>query len=371
MKTEFEKLDLNVIRYSLVWEGATTLYNGLNIRKSDHLLMITSAGCNVLNVLLKKPTTLTAIDLNPEQNRLLLLKKHIIENHDHEVFSALMGFCGKDAVQEAWREISATLDPLLREHWDVFFLNNPDGILPSGKLESYIHRFYPGLPEEFQQKIKKLISFTSLKDQQGFFLKELDKTEFEERFIEYFDQQNLSKGRDPKLFKYVKASGGQIFYTRLKQFIGKQLLKDDFYFRFFMFGPQNLPEAILPPCYRKENFGTLKAQLSTLHIVTGEAIEYLLSREGENINKAGLSNIFEYVDEEQFAEVCQNLFSLRKKPLRMIFWNLLQSQGDKHCTEFQLGQMSQQLSTDEACFYFKNVIVMETIQKSILTEIRN
>ncbi|MDT0684888.1 DUF3419 family protein [Autumnicola psychrophila] len=361
MHSEFENVDLDLIRYSLVWEDANTLYNGLEIDEKDRLLMITSAGCNVLNALLKKPAAITAIDLNPEQNRLLLFKIHVIENYDHEIFSALLGFFGRSAVKEAWEKVVNSLEPVLQEHGVDFFLKNPDGILSSGKLETYIHGFYLGLSEKFQQKLRQLISFGTIQEQQDFFQKELNSTEFEKIFIDYFDQQNLSKGRDPKLFKHVKESGGEIFYSRLKKFIGKQLLKDNFYFRFFMFGPQNMPEEILPPCYRKENFQILKEQLHKLEIVAGEAIEYLLSQEGDDINKAGLSNIFEYVAEEQFAEVCQNLLNFRENPLRFIFWNLLQSQGDKHCKEHRLEKLSEDLTANEGCFYFQNVRVMDTV----------
>lgn len=347
------------------------MYNALEIEGKDRLLMITSAGCNVLNALLKKPASVTAIDLNPEQNRLLLFKIHLIENYDHETFSALMGSYGRNAVKEAWEKVANSLSPVLREHGTDFLLKNPDGIMPSGKLETYIQQFYPGLPEEFQRKLNKLITFETLQEQQDFFLKELDKTQFEVLFTNYFDQQNLSKGRDPKLFKHVKESGGEIFYFRLKEYIGKQLLKNSFHFRFFIFGPQDIPEEILPPCYRKENFKLLQEQLHKLEIVTGEAIEYLLSREGEHINKAGLSNIFEYVSVEQFREVCHKLFTHRKNPLRFIFWNLLQSQGESHCKEYRLEKLSEDLTEREGCFYFQNVRVMETVQIPILNNSRN
>lgn len=362
MHTEFENVDLNLLRYSLVWEDANTLYKGLEIEEDDRLLIITSAGCNVLNALLKKPAAITAIDLNPEQNRLLLFKKYLIENYDHDIFLSLMGFYGRNAVKEAWDKVAISLDPVFREHGEVFRLKNPDGIMPSGKLESYIHGFYPGLPEEFQQKLLRLIRFESINEQHDFFLKELDNPQFNFLFINYFDEQNLSKGRDPKFFKYVKESGGVSFFSRLKKFTGKQLLKDNFYFRFFMFGPQNLPKEILPPCYRKENFPVLKGQLHKLEIITGEAIEYLLSKDGQNINKAGLSNIFEYVGEEQFDEVCNRLLKDRKNSLKYIFWNLLQSQGDSNCNGDRLEKLSEYLSAQEGCFYFKNVRVMSTIK---------
>lgn len=366
MHTEFEKVDLSLIRYSLVWEGFDTLYNALEISPKDDLLMITSAGCNVLNALLKQPRNLTAIDLNPEQNRLLLLKMHLIEHLDHEALVSLMGFRGIPAVGAAWERVAPTLAPELRQHWQHFFRKHPQGIASSGKLESYIHGFLKELPEEVQNKVNKLLNFNDPASQNEYFLTQLDKSEFKTLFIDYFDQQNLSKGRDQQLFKYVKESGGELFYNRLKAFLSNQLVRDNFYFRFFMFGPEEIPENILPPCYRKENFSKLRTHLPKLKIVTGEAVEYLLSPQGENINKAGLSNIFEYVSPSHFEEMCANLFTLRKKPLRMVYWNLLQSQGDTNCREFRLEEESNKLSQEEACFYFMNVRVMESVPHTIL-----
>ncbi|MEP6261473.1 MAG: DUF3419 family protein [Gillisia sp.] len=366
MQTEFEKVDLNLIRYSLVWEGFDTLYKALEISPKDDLLMITSAGCNVLNALLKQPRSLTAIDLNPEQNRLLLLKMHIIDHLDHEALVSLMGFRGPQAVPTAWDRVALTLEPRLKQHWEEFFNKNPEGVASSGKLETYINGFLTELPEEIQKKLRHLLTFDDIKSQNNYFLQELDTSEFKPLFIEYFDQQNLSKGRDPKLFKYVKQTGGELFYNRLLDFLSQQLVRNNFYFRFFMFGPTKMPESILPPCYRQENFMLLRSQLKKVQIVTGEAVEYLLSPQGEHINKAGLSNIFEYVAEPHFEEVCTKLFSARKKPLRMVYWNLLQSQGESGCSEYRLTKESNALSREEACFYFMNVRLMETVPHNIL-----
>ena len=338
----------------------------MEISPKDDLLMITSAGCNVLNALLKQPRSLTAIDLNPEQNRLLLLKMHVIEYLDHDALISLMGFRGSRAVITAWERVAATLEPGLRQHWEEFFNKNTQGIVSSGKLEAYINGFLKQLPGEIQKKVRHLLTMDDVAAQKEYFFQELDSSQFKTLFIEYFDQQNLSKGRDPKLFKYVKVSGGELFYNRLSDFISQQLVRDNFYFRFFMFGPTEMPINKLPPCYRPENFSLLRSQMKKLQVVTGEAVAYLLSPEGANINKAGLSNIFEYVAEKHFEEVCTKLFTTRKKPLRFVYWNLLQSQGDTGCSEYRLTKESNALSREEACFYFRNVRLMETVHHNIL-----
>ena len=104
MNTEFQNVDLDQLRYSLVWEGSATLYQALAIQPDDHVLVITGAGCNVLNTLLQAPRQVTAIDLNPEQNRLLRLKCHVIQQHEYDVFRGLLGM-DNYPVAAAWTAV--------------------------------------------------------------------------------------------------------------------------------------------------------------------------------------------------------------------------------------------------------------------------
>ena len=368
MKSEFYNVALDRVRYSLVWEGSDTLYKSLDIQPDDRLLIITSAGCNVLNALLKNPEQLTAIDLNPVQNRLLRFKKSLILSQDHAVFRALLGLEGPAAVAAAWQKVLPQLDPEETTYWSPFFVEHPEGLMAAGKLESYLNGFYHSLPALLKQKLQQLLSFTQVAAQRQYFMQELHSSDFRPRFIEYFDEENLSKGRDPKLFRYAEESGGESFYLRLLQQVSRELVRDNFFFRFFFFGAEGLPESILPPCYRQENYEKLRAQLHKLKIVQGEAVDYLLSGEGASITKASLSNIFEYASPAEFQRVCQALFLQPGRSLRIVYWNLLQNQGEGIANgeeavqpEWLQAQLSQCLSQQEACFYFRNVRVLEAV----------
>ncbi|RDV14582.1 DUF3419 family protein [Pontibacter diazotrophicus] len=362
MHSEFYNVELDRIRYSLVWEDSNTLYRGLEVHPHDQVLVITSAGCNVLNTLLKAPASVTAIDLNPVQNKLLLFKKHLILQYDYAAFRALLGLDGPESVAEAWRQIEATLPEDMRRYWSSFFLCHPNGLMAAGKLETYLNGFYHTLDSSLQEKLKQLIDFEEVEAQYLFFLKELHHTPFQEQFTFYFDEANLSKGRDPKLFKYAAESGGTTFYKRLQTQIASQLVKNNFFFRFFFFGPTGIPPEILPPCYQEQSFKLLQGQLHKLKVVNAEAIDYLLSEEGRQVNKASLSNIFEYTSHAEFNQVYQRLFAAQDRDLRMIFWNLLQEQGAGTAADNWLNApLSAALSKTDACFYFRNVRVQANV----------
>ena len=356
MQSAFSDVALDRLRYSLVWEDSAAMYDSLDIGPADRVLLITSAGCNALNALLKQPTEVVAIDLNPVQNRLLALKKHLIQHHDYAVYSALMGVKGPSAVAESVPMLAATLPNDGYAYWCSFFNIHPQGILTAGKLEAYITAFLATLDADTQQHLRQLCIFDDVVEQWAYFGQTLHNGPFQQQFIHYFDQANLSQGRDPALFNYAQESGGTAFYQRLRRQVSGSLVQHNFFFRFFFFGPQHLPTALLPPCYRPEHFATLRAQLPRLTLVPGEAIDYLLSDAGQTIGKASLSNIFEYTSQAEFRRICRLLATRPGLPLRFVFWNLLQQQG-----AFLTNDGWTNLPVDArrvlatGCFYFQNL----------------
>ncbi|RTQ47870.1 DUF3419 family protein [Hymenobacter gummosus] len=352
MQSEFYNVDLDRLRYALVWESSRTLAASLDIRPDDEALIISSAGCNALNTLLLGARRVTAIDLNPVQNHLLEFKRYLILHHEPRVLRALLGLDGPAAVLPCWQQLEPGLPTELRAYWAPFFESHPSGILPAGKLESYLLGFLPTLSPELQQRVRRLVEFDAVAQQQRWFEEQLHGTAFEAQFVRYFDEANLSKGRDPRLFKYAAESGGQAFYQRLRQHLGAELVRDNFFFRFFFFGPEGLPEPVLPPCYQARNFAELRRRLSRLTVVQGDAAEFLLSAAGRRITKASLSNMFEYVSPAEFERVRQALLGRpQAAPLRAVYWNLLQAQGETTAAAQPAGP--------GACFYFRDVRVLD------------
>ena len=352
MTTTFRDVALDEIRYSVVWENAHNLRTALDIQPDDHVLAITSAGCNVLNLLLANPRKVTAVDINPTQNHLLSLKTQVIRQHPYLAYRGILGLDGPKAVQAALAKVLPTLPTADCVFWKAFFAEHPGGALTSGRLERYLHGFYDTLAPELQAALVTLTHCKTLETQASFFRTTLDVPGFSEAFITYFDHQNLSKGRDPKLYQYAQESSGEVFYQRLKTFVQQHLVRHNFHFLFFFFGLQHLTDDVLPPCYREENYEALRTSLNRLEIVTAEAVSYLLSKEGASVTKAGLSNVFEYTSHSDFEQAMEALAS-REKSLRLAFWNLLNDQGNESGFDrWREDALSAALIKEETCFYF-------------------
>lgn len=351
MYSEFQQLNFDIIRYSFVWEDNQILTQNLNFQSTDHVLMITSGGKNVLSALLNPLKKITAIDINPLQNDLLKLQINLIKNYDYATFRGLLGLDGEEGVSKNLEKIESIENKESFIFWTNFFKKHPKGILHSGRLETYLTSFIETLPADLQRNLRNLIMFEDVDSQASYFKKYLDSSDFKKYFIDYFNEINLSKGRDSKLFKYAEETAGETFYNRLLHQSEKFLLKDNLYFCFFFFGAQGIPSNTLPPCYQEANFDMIKKSLGKIEIIDGEVIDYLLSEEGKSINKASLSNVFEYTDKQTFEKICDEL-SKHNQNIQFVYWNLLQNQIPKN-NHHLYHQMIPKLPT--SCFYFKNI----------------
>ncbi len=359
MQSEFARIPLNRIRYSLVWEDGRTLVRALRPGPADEVLIITSAGTNVLATLLRRPRRVVAVDLNRLQNALLELQCHVVRHHSPAELRGLLGLDGPGGVASAWATVGPTLLASEYVDWPAFFAEHPGGVLSAGQLEAYIGEYRRAAPVAERAHLAALLACPTVAEQAAYFERHLHGADFAARFGEWFADENLSQGRDPRLFRYAAEPGGPVFYERLARRLRTRRLADDFYSRFFFFGPTDLPEALLPAPLQRRCFGALRTALPALHIHTGEAVEYLLSSAGAGITCASLSNIFEYVDPLDFARCARELAERREGPLRFVYWNLLQDQQLDAATAGGSGSRAQALSAADGCFYFRNVRLYE------------
>ena len=70
----FELVHRHNLVYNTCWEDPRLDRVALDLGPDDTLLVVTSAGCNVLDYALTGPRRIHAVDMNPRQNALLELK---------------------------------------------------------------------------------------------------------------------------------------------------------------------------------------------------------------------------------------------------------------------------------------------------------
>ncbi|MCP5315612.1 MAG: BtaA family protein [Chromatiaceae bacterium] len=126
----FNAIYSRALVYNTCWEDPAVDRLALNIGPEDNLLVITSAGCNVLDYALVGPRRIHAVDANPRQNALLELKLAGIAQLDYDDFFCAFGNGYHPRMRELYHDaLRARLSPFARVFWDkrVGWFGNPKG----------------------------------------------------------------------------------------------------------------------------------------------------------------------------------------------------------------------------------------------------
>ena len=317
-------MSFDIIRYAQLWEDSVILNRALDVKESDRVLSISSAGCNVLSLLLRRPESIVAVDLNPVQNGILALKLAAFQELSHQELVELIGLVPSN------RRL-ALLDRLQDERWRAFTAYWPDhrqqiekGLPTQGRLDQFLAHFakqhfahLPGI-EGFRE------CFIALRlEQQKKLVPIFHDPAFKATFIHTFSQKMLENGRDPAQFRYVEQSNlGEYFYQRFLEALSDRPLYANPYMHFVLFG-EPLDVRFGYDYARPESFAALHQLAGRVKIHTA-AIEKLLEHpDCERIDKANLSNIFEYMSEENMNETLKQLAKRMPRGGRVAFWNLL------------------------------------------------
>ena len=127
--------------YNASWEDPRIDRQLLELNSESRVVVLTSAGCNVLDYLLDSPAEINAIDVNPRQNALLKLKLACIKRGE---FDDLFAMFGKGSHSE-FRDIYADVKQYLTEEDCEFWDKKIDYFDQNSKKKSFYYYGTSGL----------------------------------------------------------------------------------------------------------------------------------------------------------------------------------------------------------------------------------
>jgi S-adenosylmethionine-diacylglycerol 3-amino-3-carboxypropyl transferase len=357
--------DFSFIRYSVVWEDIHLLYKALSITPDDDVLSITSAGCNVLGLLLENPRSITALDMNPTQNALLELKMAAMRVMEYQDFIEFIGIRPSAMRLKRYYQIRHVLSIPARMYWDGHTDLIEQGVIYCGKLEKYFRVWQQEHLANIHpaEKIRHLLSLDDLEEQKAFFEEEWATPAFEQDFKNYFGTYNLQKGRDPALFKYVALDAGSYFYNRFKYVCTQLPAKGNYYLEFFLTSHYRDLNSI-HPYLQESNYLLLRAGLDKVRLVTSDLESFLSATEQEMFSKANFSNLFEYMSEEHAACLLELLHPTFRKGGCIAYWNLMvpRSRPEYLAGKFASHrQLAKQLWQQDQSWFYRDFIVEKII----------
>ena len=124
----FSAVHGNNLVYNTCWEDPRLDRVALEIRPTDSVMVITSAGCNALDYAITGPAQVHAVDMNPRQNALLDLKKSAIKNLEFEDFFRMFGDGRLPGIKDVYdQKLRADLPEWSTQFWDrkIKWFDNP------------------------------------------------------------------------------------------------------------------------------------------------------------------------------------------------------------------------------------------------------
>ncbi len=290
--------------YNQIWEDPRVDMEALELNTESRVFTISSAGCNVLNYLVREPAVIMAVDFNPNHIYLTRLKLTALQAlPTYEDFFTFFGCanCARNR-ENYYNYICGRLDAATRYFWEGgswlrmqfrgprinYFTKNFYDYARLG----YFIRFIHGLAKLAKGDPKELLLAQTPEEQQRVF------EEYVSPWFDHWVVQMVGRlpfllfgiGIPPRQLEHLKReSNGQIlevYRERLRKLACDHPVSDN-YFSWQAFGRQYDLEqrSALPEYLKEENYEIIKraavnveTEINSVHAVLGRMAENSLDR---------------------------------------------------------------------------------------------
>lgn len=361
-------VDFTAIRYAQVWEDADILLAALEVKSTDTVVSIASAGDNALALLGAGAERVVALDLNPAQLACLALRVAAYRTLTHAELLVLMGSRPGTAEGRAalFRRCRPLLSPAAATFWDRHTAVVAQGIGGGGKFEHYFRLFRTRvLPLVHRRRtVEELLRGGSLETRQRFYAERWNTWRWRLLFNIFFSRFMMGRlGRDPAFFKYVEGSVADRILGRVEHALTVLNPGENPYLHWILTGTHG---TALPWALREENFARIRERLDRLEWHEC-SLETFLDREqaaGRRawIDKLNLSDIFEYMSPANSAQLLTRLVEASRPGARLAYWNMLaprQRPEEMAARLLPRFDLARPLFTQDKAFFYSAFVVEE------------
>lgn len=354
------------LRYSRVWEDHLLLERGLAVAPHDDLLIVASAGCNVLNLLLHEPRRVVAIDLNPAQTALVHLKLAGIRTLRRREFLELLG-ATPGCPLARYAQVRHALPGDARAWWDANGELLAGGVERAGRLDRFIARFQREHLARIlaPDVVGRMLGIADRRERARFARAELFTPAFERAFRAYFTREALdARGRHPSQSRHVDVGDVAGWLLGRLQWACTGLPVDgNFYLERFLRAEGEAP-LWRPPYLAPAAYERLRALVGRVEVVTAELGDYLVAQPPGRFSKAALSDLFEYLSEESSDDLFAALQRALRDGGRLAYWNLFVPRSSPAALRGRvrpLERLSRALGRRDRAWFYRSFHVEEVL----------
>jgi S-adenosylmethionine-diacylglycerol 3-amino-3-carboxypropyl transferase len=354
------KASFTGIRYAQCWEDAGILVEALDVQPGKIYLSIASAGDNTLALLSRSPARVIALDLSRAQLACLELRVAAYRTLTHPELLRLIGSHPGDDRIALYRRCRPLLSEEVRGFWDAHSLAIAHGIGGAGKFERFFDRFrnlilplvHP------RRRVRQLLRGGTFAERLAFYTGQWDTFRWQALFRIFFSRFVMGRlGRDPSFFAYVKGSVADRILERTRYALTVLDPAANPYLQWILTGrhPTALPFALRP-----ENFEPIRANLDRLEWQAASVEDFLDRREPRSIDGYNLSDLFEYMSEENYHRLLGKLIACGRPGGRLAYWNMLVPRSRPESMAGQLHpltELAQRLFEQDRAFFYSRFVV--------------
>lgn len=324
MSTEVAgKADFTGIRYAQCWEDADILLEALNLKPGFRALSICSAGDNSLALLAHDPERVVAVDLSAAQLYCLQLRMAAYQELSHPELLELVGSRESTRRVQLYLQCRPALSSKARSFWDANPAAVESGIGSAGKFENYFRLFRErALPMVHRRRtIAALLEPRDRERREEFYSHQWNTWRWRLLFKFFFSRAMMGcLGRDPSFFAYVEGSVANRILERTRYALTELCPAKNPYLHWILTGTHG---TAVPFALRPENFDAIRKNLDKLEWRQASLEEILVEGGADYFDAYNLSDIFEYMSEENSSALLEKLADGGRNGARLAYWNML------------------------------------------------
>lgn len=296
------------------------MLNALDIREGETGISVASAGDNTLAMLTYYPARIYAFDLNETQLFCCEIKMACFRCLNYRETLIFLGVV-KGERMRLYRKLRDSLSEEARTYFDIHPEIIRRGIIHAGKFEHFFSIFRNYVIPLFstRENFRQFAAQYDLDKQREFYTKHIDNRRLRAAFNVFFGYKVMGKlGRDESFYDHVndKQHSGNDIRGRFEYGISNTVNAFNPYISYIVRG--GYAPRCLPFYLRRENFDVIRENIDRITLVKGD----LMSLNGIKAHFANLSDIFEYMSEEEFSRNEEKLLDILNDGGRAAYWNM-------------------------------------------------
>ena len=353
------------IRYAQCWEDSKLLTAAL-APSGKQCVSIGSAGDNSFALLAAGAASVTAVEMNPAQIACIELRKAAYLTLDHSKFLELLGSRPSTRRQEHFQACRNLLPPEIQTFWDAKQHEIDMGIASAGKFERYFEKFRKRvLPLAHpRSRVLSLLEKRNSDDRSSFYNDHWNNRRWNWIFKLFFSRKVMGAlGRDPEFFKYVEGSVAERILSRTRHALVHLDPSENPYLHWILTGTHG---AALPEALEEKNYEPIRKALAAdrLNIVNAPLEDLLERSDAPAYDAFNLSDIFEYMSEENTAALLEKIHTASNPGARLAYWNMLAPRSRPDSMSHLLKPLSaeaDELSQQDRAFFYSRFVIEEVL----------